>query len=433
MLHTEEHDIVIGRPEGGVFVAEQTVVGDNDEITDLLVLDSHVVVSTNSSMVRVMDKKQLEKEGEYACAAEIVKGPNGECSLCLAGNRKAFFNGTKDGYINRYTLSSRGAALAGTAKNSSPVTALHLEKHVLLAGFGDGVVKGWEVKEQLEHVFTSAVSSTEITGLVVLGRTILAASKDKEVKRLDFTGRVLGGLEGHRKGIWSVHAAQDTLVTGSADKTARVWRDGAVQHTLQHNLSVVKALAAERVVTATSEGIVRIWNPQKEKELAAKKLADTKEDKIWSMKEIKPSIYAVSAGGTLFVLQDNTRAIEHQKEEQRRSSYLIKEKGNALMKRQQYSEAAAEYFKLDSQREVREALRRMDASVPIAPLFSELSKNQERALACLCKWTRSPQLMQVSARLLAEIIRARWSVPRARTEELASTLLRSSDLLNDAY
>ncbi|OAG31922.1 U3 small nucleolar RNA-associated protein 13 [Nematocida displodere] len=432
LLVSEENDLIIGRMEE-TFVVEDTIIGDNDEITDILVLDDVVVVATNSAMLRVLDRAQL-RSGEYACTAQLVQAPNQECSLVLAGDRKHLFSGTKDGYINRFAfdLGSKTLAFKEAIETPSPITALCIHQDVLLSGSDDGSLKCWK-KSESTLLFTAVPTTTEITGIAVIGETIICTSKDKEIKRIDFRGVVSSGIPGHKKGIWALDAHNGALITSSSDKTVRFWRDGACTHVLQHNASVVKALLRDRVVTATSEGVVRVWDAQKEKELAALKISAAKDERIWSIKELSDSLYVTSAGGSLFVLKDNTKEIERQKEEAKKERYITKQKGLSLMNHQRYLEAAVEFFKLDTSKEIKEAVKHIDASTPIQPLVDEMGANQPKALKCVSTWTRSPQLFSTANRILQEILQRRWPIDHGRAEDIASTLSRTTEVLHETY
>ncbi|KAI5190148.1 U3 small nucleolar RNA-associated protein 13 [Nematocida sp. AWRm77] len=433
VLLTEEHDICMGSIQNSSVHVDRVIVGNNDEITDLHVQPEHVVISTNSSYLRVMSRRQLEYSSA-ACMVQMLASPNEECSLSLAGTEDVFFSGTKDGWINGYRTVDGKVQLFLSAQTPSPVTALCLHKNMLISGADNGMVSAWKVEgDALSLLFGASVSSSEITGVCVLASTILCTSKDKEVKRLKFSGLVQPGLAGHKKGIWSLDVWKDSAITGSSDKTARVWKDGSPQYILQHNVSVIKTLLGERAITATSEGVVRVWDPSKEKELAALRLASTKEERIWSIKEVLPTQYLVSAGGTLFQVQDNTKEIERQKEEQKRVSYLIRQKGDMYMKQKEYVSAAVEYFKLSTQKEIREAIQRISPASSIEPLVQEMRQDPAKSLKYISKWCRSPQLLLVSHRFVAEIIASHWSISSTKIKELSTTLLRTSELLNSAY
>jgi len=290
-------------------------------------------------------------------------------------------------------------------------------------------------KKEAVLVYTAAVSDTEITGMCIVNDTCLAVCKDKSVKRIDKRGQVLSGIEGHRKGIWTVSTKDDIVATGSSDKTVRVWKEGTTQHILQHKMSVIKSTVVDKetVLTATSEGTLHIWNMQKEKELATKKLAETKEEKIWAIREIAPCMYAVSAGGTLYSVRDNTKEIEKQREETRRTHYIVKQKADAHMRKKEYAEAAVEYFRVNMQRETKEAVRRISTDMPVAHLVQQIGTEQEKALHYVSRWCRAPQLAHVSTRIVAEIAARKWRIPETRTKELAAILQRTSEMMDEAY
>jgi len=175
---TDEHDIGICRVEQGRIVVEKSIVGDNDEITDMLVADKYIVIGTNSTMLRVMEKTQMMQEGEYACMAQIVRAYNEKCSMALAGYGSTVYNGTKDGCIVGYrvaqskeddTNSKKECTVAQSTvleqfvriETHAAVTALHTYKNMVLAGHEDGIVKGWEIEKKKQCWCTQLQCQTQ--------------------------------------------------------------------------------------------------------------------------------------------------------------------------------------------------------------------------------------------------------------------------------
>ncbi|KAI5184998.1 U3 small nucleolar RNA-associated protein 13 [Nematocida homosporus] len=492
VLRTEENDIVVGvslvvngvslvlggdkielsRDKNGVsdkievsdkigvgkFKVELSLVGDNDEITDILVLDELVVLATNSCWLRVLSKQNyldmtksfdftdgISKKIIMSCAAEFIRTPNKECSLCLFSYGDFVFAGSKDGYINVFTGGKSNklvwqSNLTQNLTSSKAVTALSMHKDVLLAGFEDGLVKGWQLvsstgstPSQFIHLFSSAPALSEITGLVVLHKSILVSSKQKDLCCLSLTGAIKPSLSGHKKGLWSLDSNNDILLSASADKTVRLWKDSSCTKIYQHNTSVIKAILTSRVITATADGVVRVWDSSKEKELAALRIAESKHDRIWSIKEMEGDKYLASAGGTLYLIQDNTLAMEKMKEQKQREAYLIKEQAKSLMQKHFYLEAAIKYFEIDDKKGLKSAIKNIDKKTDLSPLISAMATNQKQALNYLMQWARTPQLYSTASRLLQVILIQRWSILPQQAQELAVILARTAEIINEAY
>ncbi|KAI5181872.1 U3 small nucleolar RNA-associated protein 13 [Nematocida sp. AWRm80] len=439
LLITEENDIAIARANNTLFSIDKVIIGDNDEITDILVLEDTIVISTNSALVRVIQKKDIIPENtnsktvEYACIAQIVSSPNEECTLSLTGKGNTFYTGTKDGYINRMQISNGIVSLVDSIKTTAAVTAMCTYKKVLFTGMEDGLVKGWNIECGITPLFTTTVSETEITGVTAIGNTVYCSSKDKDISQLGLNGGIITKYTGHKKGIWSLDSQADYLISGSSDKTARIWRDSSSISLLQHNASVIKAILNTRAITATSDGVIRVWNYQKERELAALKLSETKDDRIWAIKPISETQYILNSGGTLRLITDNTQELEKQREDKRREEYLARQEGNTLMSQKKYLEAAIKYLELDNPKYLRDAVKEIPQNQNISPLVQAMAANPNKALSHLLKWSRSPQLFIISSKILEEMLVGHWVLEKTKATELIKTLTRTAEILNDAY
>ncbi|KAI8913552.1 WD40-repeat-containing domain protein, partial [Gorgonomyces haynaldii] len=95
-------------------------------------------------------------------------------------------------------------------------------------------------------------------GLVVSG------GQDKLIYCFDpFDPTPIYTLVGHTDNICALHGHGDTIISGSWDKTAKVWRKGQLIHTLSgHTASVwgVLCLNESTFVTAGADKTIKLWN-----------------------------------------------------------------------------------------------------------------------------------------------------------------------------
>ncbi|KAI5170817.1 U3 small nucleolar RNA-associated protein 13 [Nematocida sp. LUAm3] len=430
---TEENDVIIAEEKDNITITGG-IIGDNDEITDILIRESHIIIGTNSRYIRMIPKEILNNYGSYACPVMFIESPNEECVLSLASSEKALFCGTKDGYILEFVYGENGLpVLRNSVSNTSPVTSLCFYKDTVISGFEDGVIKGWKIDKEFQHVFTSVPSSSEITGITVISGTILAASKSKEVHRIQFNGSVLPGLSGHKKGIWSIYESNETLVTTSSDKTARLWKQGECQKIFQHNSSVIKACLTSRLVTGTSDGVVRLWDIRKEKELGAIKISEKESDRIWSIKELLADVYVISSGGSLIAIKDNTKEIEKNKEEKEAQKYITRQTASSLSRKGFHLQAAIEYFKIDMKNELKKELKKLCITTDCSLLVDEMEKEKKKSLSLLLQWLRSPALLPISESILKMLLARKWKFEKSIANELSKTLTALRERLHSAY
>ena len=104
------------------------------------------------------------------------------------------------------------------------------------------------------------------------GSRIVSGSGDKTVRVWDAVSGecVLGPLEGHTSGVRSVSFSGDKIVSGSWDKTVRVWElnpNGKYEckHILQGHTREVSSVSfcgdGSRIVSGSYDNTVRVWEP----------------------------------------------------------------------------------------------------------------------------------------------------------------------------
>lgn len=464
LLVTQESDVIDANQTNQLNQSNKTkqtkqihLIGDNDEITDLLPINDSVVISTNSRMLRVIEKDKLMSSGEYACSGYFLDpGDPQECTLCLAGTENLFYAGTKDGYLSVFGLVNQNNhqithLSAIKASTNAAVTALYVHKdNTLIAGFEDGLVKAWRVTlsnpthPTMILLFTTAVSSSEITSVCVTQGLILCASKDKGIHRMTLKGHPLPILLSHRKSVWALSSTTESLLSASSDGTAQVRASNSLSPTgastataqMGHSVGVVRGLLLQgrRALTATTDGVLHLWDTHKEKEIAALRVAQTKKDRIWSIKQIEESKYLVSTGSTLVVVKDNTREIEEQKEALRRAQYITREHAESLGKRGLFLEAAIEYFRIDLKREMEIALGKVNPQEEdISCLVHEMEKEKHKSIKYLARWSKSQKLFLLAQKVIAQAMHKRWPLEKDNSLGVVHALIGIAERMNEAY
>ncbi|OAG30942.1 U3 small nucleolar RNA-associated protein 13 [Nematocida sp. ERTm5] len=442
VITTDEHDIVLASVVQDTLVVDKVLIGDNDEITDLLVMENMVVVGTNSRYIRTICKSDIERQNENglirnkAFSGELVKSNNEECVLSMCGSNKVFYTGSKDGIISKFEVVTGNIRDSVRAVKSvsaeAPITAMCLYQDLLITGTEYGIINGWKIGDTLELVFTASASSSEITGIVVNNKKIHCTSKTKEIIVVNLNGGMDSSISGHKKGMWSISEHCQMLLTGSSDKTARLWK-GDINSTLQHNTSVVKTLLTERAITATSDGVLRVWNTTTYKELGAIRITEIKDERIWAIKRYAGTEYIVSAGPSIVIIKDSSWEVEKMKEQMQKEEYIAKQHAIIFMKKGEYVSAAVEYYKLNLERDLKDALKRITGEMDISPLMSVVLLDSYKFVKRVSKWARSPYLFTITQRILQTAIENRIEISAKEADDLSKTLLRTAELFNAAY
>lgn len=198
----------------------------------------------------------------------------------------------------------------------------------LITGSQDKTIKRWDIGTQGKAAranYTRKAHDKDINAIEVSHSTttplFASASQDRTVKIWDVeAGETIGVLRGHKRGVWSVafaptdmpaltttsegggaSSAKGMVVTGSGDKTVRVWSltDYSCLRTFEgHVNSVLKvvwlpappkqaksdARRGIQVASAAGDGLVKVWDAQSG-ECAA--TLDNHIDRVWAL-AIKP-------------------------------------------------------------------------------------------------------------------------------------------------
>jgi U3 small nucleolar RNA-associated protein 13 len=234
----------------------------------------------------------------------------------------------------------------------------------LITGSQDKTIKRWDVPKlsvdssKTRATYTRKAHDKDINALATNPSSTLfaSASQDRTVKIWSCEdGSTLGVLRGHRRGVWTVSfsptgtnlnipgatsgsGGRGFVLTGSGDKTVRVWSlgDYSCLMTMEgHTNSILKALwlppaqssssedgtgqskdkRGPLVASAGGDGLVKVWEAQSG-ECAA--TLDNHEDRVWALTSRTPTsstsgtvgetLISGSGDGVLTLWTDTTTA-----------------------------------------------------------------------------------------------------------------------------
>lgn len=120
------------------------------------------------------------------------------------------------------------------------------------------------IQKGLEKVITFNTNQIDMTQLSIFNKLIYISSDDQTLKAYDFTGMPIKKFMGHQGGIWTFDSLGNRIVTGSIDKTARIWDLDTEQtiNILKYHRSTVRILKiyGEYIITGSRDYTIGVWN-----------------------------------------------------------------------------------------------------------------------------------------------------------------------------
>lgn len=123
--------------------------------------------------------------------------------------------------------------------------------------------KAWIENSIVKKYNTSIGIPVEATKMKVYGDIIITSFNSPIITVHDMALKKLHILKGHKGSIWAFDYKNNLLLTGSTDKTARIWDCflGSCMYVLSGHKSTIRCaiLTEEYAITASRDSTIRIW------------------------------------------------------------------------------------------------------------------------------------------------------------------------------
>ncbi|OAY25488.1 phospholipase A-2-activating protein [Manihot esculenta] len=161
----------------------------------------------------------------------------------------------------------KGQGIESWEGHKSAIQAVvKLSSGELVTGSSDKTLKLWKGRTCV-HTFVGHTDT--VRGLAEMhGLGILSASHDGSIRLWALTGQVLMEMVGHTSIVYSVDShVSGLIVSGSEDCSAKMWKDGVCVQSIEHPGCVWDAKFLENgdIVTACSDGVVRVWTSHQDR------------------------------------------------------------------------------------------------------------------------------------------------------------------------
>ncbi|WMV13025.1 hypothetical protein MTR67_006410 [Solanum verrucosum] len=232
----------------------QTLKGHKLQVTGIALDGSDVVSTSVDCTLRRWRKGQEVEvlEAHKAAIQAIIKLPSGELVTGSSDTTLKLWKGAACIHtFSGHTDTVRGlAAVPGlgilSASHDGCGSRVWILHHINLGFKG----MDWNTGEDVGH---------SVSGFAVVRNTI---------RLWELSGQVLLEMVGHTSIVYSVDAhASGLIVSGSEDRFVKIWKDGVCVQSLEHPGCVwdAKFLDNGDIVTACSDGVVRIWTVHQDK------------------------------------------------------------------------------------------------------------------------------------------------------------------------
>uniref|UniRef100_A0A673KI60 Transducin beta-like protein 3 n=1 Tax=Sinocyclocheilus rhinocerous TaxID=307959 RepID=A0A673KI60_9TELE len=299
-LNTEEADL---DPYWACFSLLMKFVGYNDDILDVKFLgkdDTHIVVATNSSQLKVFELATNSCQILYGHTDTIL-------SIDVFRKGSMFASCAKDKSLRLWKMDLKSGHVHCVAQGSGHSNAVgsvacsRLKKGFLVSGSQDCTIKMWDLPDPLPDVgcepvlmtarLTERAHDKDVNSVTISpnDKLLASGSQDRTAKLWSLADMsLLGIFRGHSRGVWCVQFSpvDQVLATASADGSIKIWsiQEFSCLRTFEgHDASVLKVIFVSRgtqLVSSGSDGLVKLWTIKTNE---CVKTFDAHQDKVWAL------------------------------------------------------------------------------------------------------------------------------------------------------
>ncbi|KAA0705315.1 Transducin beta-like protein 3 [Triplophysa tibetana] len=405
---TAEHNILIYQLPS--VTVQQQFVGYNDDILDTKFLgkdDTHIVVATNSSQLKVFELATNSCQILYGHTDTIL-------SIDVFRKGSMFASCAKDQSIRLWSMDPESGHVHCVAQGSGHSNAVgsiacsRMKNILLVSGSQDCTVKVWDVPEALYDAgcepavmkarHTEKAHDKDVNSVAISpnDKLMVSGSQDRTAKLWSLPDiSLLGVFRGHSRGVWCVQFSpvDQVVATASADGSIKLWgiHDFSCLKTFEgHDASVLKIIFVSRgtqVVSAGSDGLVKLWTIKTNE---CVKTFDGHQDKVWALHGSGRDDMMVtgSADSTITIWKDVTE-VELEEEQAKQEDQVLKQQElSNLLHEKKYVKALGIAISLDQPHTVLKVIkeiRQQDSGVTqLEKTLLKLRQDQKESVLRYC-------------------------------------------------
>uniref|UniRef100_A0A6Q2X9S5 U3 small nucleolar RNA-associated protein 13 C-terminal domain-containing protein n=1 Tax=Esox lucius TaxID=8010 RepID=A0A6Q2X9S5_ESOLU len=379
---TAEHNILLYQLPG--LTTQKQFVGYNDEVLDVKFLgknDSHIVVATNSSQLKVFDLD--------TSSCQILYGHTGESSV-QDKTVRLWRQDQESGEVCCVGLGSSHANAVGS------ITCSRMKESFLVSGSQDCTIKVWDLPD--------TVPETD-SDILELSARVTEKAHDK-LWSLGAPGAnlaLLGVFRGHRRGVWCVlfSPMDQVLATSSADGSIKLW---GLQDFSCLKVCVVEVGAqlfedacllfylifvsrGTQLLSSGTDGLVKLWTIKTNE---CVKTLDAHQNKVWGLHATRKDdrMVTASADSNITVWTDVTEVEQAEEQAKQEDQILKKQELSNLLHEKKYLKALGLAISLDQPHTVLKVIKAIRQEVggeeQLEKTLLKLRQDQKESMLRYC-------------------------------------------------
>ncbi|CAD5115874.1 DgyrCDS4814 [Dimorphilus gyrociliatus] len=144
------------------------------------------------------------------------------------------------------------------------VSCVTTQSNYIITGCNDKIIRVFEHGTERPLCELKGHSENVCTITACHDGKILSGSWDK-TGRVWMNQKCIFVLSGHESAVWAVAILEDgeTMLTGSADKTIRIWNKGTCLQTLKGHSDAVRSIAVwgkDKFLSCSNDASIKLWN-----------------------------------------------------------------------------------------------------------------------------------------------------------------------------
>uniref|UniRef100_A0A8C1Z9U6 Transducin beta like 3 n=1 Tax=Cyprinus carpio TaxID=7962 RepID=A0A8C1Z9U6_CYPCA len=344
-------------------------VGYNDDVLDVKFLgkdDTHIVVATNSSQLKVFELATNSCQILYGHTDTIL-------SIDVFRKGSMFASCAKDNSLRLWKMDLKSGHVRCVAQGSGHSNAVgsvacsRLKKAFLVSGSQDCTIKVWDLPDPLPDVgcepvlmtarLTEKAHDKDVNSVTISpnDKLLASGSQDRTAKLWSLADMsLLGVFRGHSRGVWCVQFSpvDQVLATASADGSIKIWsiQDFSCLKTFEgHDASVLKIIFVSRgtqLVSSGSDGLVKLWTIKTNE---CVKTFDAHQDKVWALHGgSKDDLMVTGSADSTITLWKDVTEVELAEEQAKQEDQVLKQQElSNLLHEKKYLKALGIAISLD--------------------------------------------------------------------------------------